>query len=190
LKIELVARAEPCLTQIHRVWIWQKKLRSCSGPAAARQKSHFRLRCPEVPQLRCRPAGLERSHGCFERSNSMAKSSKLRLFFFCDPDNLKNETFAKGKVCPKSGRTCVRPRRKLSLLFRKILQLSESLILQGFEKAVFGVAFSSAVRPVGKKKCQLEPQSKIILWSVQPRCALPRFRDFRASAIFGLVRFR
>jgi hypothetical protein len=120
----------------------------------------------------------------------MAKSSKLRLFFFCDPDNLKNETFAKGKVCPKSGRTCVRPRRKLSLLFRKILQLSESLILQGFEKAVFGVAFSSAVRPVGKKKCQLEPQSKIILWSVQPRCALPRFRDFRASAIFGLVRFR
>jgi hypothetical protein len=38
LKIELFARAEPCLTQIHSGRIWRKKLRSCSGLGRSKRK--------------------------------------------------------------------------------------------------------------------------------------------------------
>jgi len=87
------------------------------GPVEEK-KSHFPPKWPEVPQLRCRQAGLKRSHGGLERLNSTGKNFKPRLFFFFDPDNLKKESSSKGQVCPKLGRTYVRPRAKLvSLIF-------------------------------------------------------------------------
>jgi hypothetical protein len=167
-----------------------KKVAELFRPGPVEEKKVILPQMSGSPAASLPPSGARAFARGFERSNSMGKNSKLRLFFFCDPDNLKKESSSKGEVCPKLGRTYVRPGSKLSLLFRQLSKLYESLILQGFEKAVFGVVFFFG-RPAGrKKKVPAHPQSKVVLWPLEPRCAPPRFRDFRASAISGLVRFQ